>query len=291
MARHVIHNAGGVPFLTLKGNFFVKARQMPDGDTVSFAAASKYKKGSVATNVPVSPSGENTVNIRLQSIDAPEKTQPLGAASRNALLKHLGFTPDSLGLGDDDFTAGGPTTKVSGWLATHGLDGHERPLGYLFRDNPGFHHGKEVSAAEVLSVLKSSANYAQAAKGWAFPAFYENTDETHATLFQKVSAKARAAHKGLWIKDRTTTGFVPTKEALRSDGTLVYPKFYRRVQKWKTQTPNAAAFITWLKAQADGKKLVQGALPSPVPLWRLFEIVNTTKVAVPYDVTRLWFSE
>lgn len=291
MARHFIRNAGGVPFLTLKGNFVVRAGQMPDGDTVSFAAVSKYKKGSVATNVPVSASGKNTVNIRLQSIDAPEKTQPLGAASRDALLRHLGFEPDSLGLGDNDFTASGLTMKISGWLATHGLDGNKRPLGYLFRDNPGFHHGKEVSAAEVLAVLKSSANYVQAAKGWAFPAFYENTDETHAALFQKVSAKARAANKGMWTKDRTTTGFVPTKDALHSDGTLVYPKFYRRVQQWKTNKPNAAAFIKWLKVQADGKKLVQGALPSPVPLWRLFEVVSTTKVAVPYDVTRLWFSE
>lgn len=291
MARHVIRNAGGVPFLTLKGNFVVRAGQMPDGDTVSFAAASKYRKGSVVTNVPVSPSGEKTVNIRLQSIDAPEKTQPLGAASRDALLTHLGFNPDSLGLGDDDFTAGGPTTKVSGWLATHGLDGNGRPLGYLFRDNPGFRHGKEVSAAEILAVLKSSANYVQADTGWAFPAFYENTDETHAALFREVSAKARAARKGVWPEDRTTKGFVPTKVALHSGGTLVYPKFYRRVQQWKANTPNAAAFIKWLKAQRDGKKPVQGALPSPVPLWRIFEVVSKTKVVVPYDVTKLWFSE
>ena len=48
-------------------------------------------------------------------------------------------------------------------------------------------------------------------------------------------------YKGIWAKDRTTTGFVPTKDALHSDGILVYPKFYRRVQQWKANKPNAAA--------------------------------------------------
>jgi endonuclease YncB( thermonuclease family) len=291
VARHFIRNAGGVPFLTLKGNFVVRARQMPDGDTLSFAATSKYKKGSVETNVPVSVTGEKTVNIRLQSIDAPEKSQPLGAASRNSLLKHFGFDPKSLGLSDDDFTAGGGITKVTGWLATHALDGNGRPLGYLFRSNPGFTHGKEIPAEEVLSVIKSSANYMQASTGWAFPAFYENTDESHAALFKKAAEEARAAGKGVWAVDKTTTGFEPTKEALKPGGALIYPKFYRRVEKWTANKPDARAFINWLKSQSDGKKPVQGAFPYPVPLWRLFEVVSTRKVVVPYDVAKLWFSE
>jgi endonuclease YncB( thermonuclease family) len=290
MARQSIRNAGGVPFLTLKGNFVVRAKQMPDGDTLSFAATSKYKKGSVVTNVPVNTSGEKTVNIRLQSIDAPEKSQPLGAASRNALLKHFGFDPERLGLSDEDFTAGGSITKISGWLATHALDANDRPLGYFFRNNPGFTHGKEVPAEEILSVIESSANYTQVSEGWAFPAFYENTDESHAALFQKAAEEARAAGDGVWAVDKTTTGFEPTKDALKSNRALIYPKFYRRVEKWKASRPNAKAFIMWLKNQSDGKKLVQGALPSSVPLWRLFEVVNTREVAVPYDVTKLWFS-
>lgn len=291
MARRSLRNAGGVPFLTLKGIFVVRAGQMPDGDTVSFAAASKYSKGAVNTNVPVNSTGEKTVNIRLQSIDAPEKSQPLGAASRDSLLKHLGFDPKNLGLDDNDFTAGGTIAKVSGWLATHGLDGNGRPLGYVFRTNPGFRHGKEIPAEDILSVIKSSANYMQAATGWAFPAFYENTDEAHAVQFQRASQSARSARKGVWAKDDTAKGFVPTKDALGSKGALIYPKFYRRVEKWKANKPSASAFITWLKGQSDGKKLVQGARPSPIPLWQLFEVASTRKVVVPYDVTKLWFSE
>lgn len=291
MPRRLVRNSGGVPFLTLKGYFVVRARQMPDGDTVAFAAATKYSAGPVATNVPVNTTGDETVNIRLQSIDAPEKSQPMGANCRDALLKHLGFTPGSLGLSDTDFTASGLTKKIPGWIATHGMDGNQRPLGYVFRTNPGFTHGKLIPAAAVLDVLKSSGNYRQASRGWAFPAFYENTDETHAALFQKAAARARDARKGVWAVDATTVGFVPTKDALGIGGALAYPKFYRRVEKWKNAKPNAQAFIHWLKAQGDGKKLVQGALPAPVPLWKLFEAVGARKVAVPYDVTKLWFSE
>jgi len=36
---------------------------------------------------------------------------------------------------------------------------------------------------------------------------------------------------------------------------------------------------------------VQGAEFAPVALWKLFEPVGTKKVRVPYDVTKLWFSE
>lgn len=66
---------------------------------------------------------------------------------------------------------------------------------------------------------------------------------------------------------------------------------FRRVAKWKEAQPNADAFLAWLKAQDDGKKLVAGATPRPVALYKLFEKVSKTEVAVPYDVTRLWFSE
>jgi endonuclease YncB( thermonuclease family) len=291
MAKHALKNAGGVPFLVLKGIFVVKAGHQPDGDTIHFAATAKYTPGSVDTNVPVSPDGSKSKAIRLQSIDAPEKAQPLGAKSRDALLTMLGFKPSSLGLSDTDFTVGGPTQTRVGWLATHGMDGNDRPLGYLFTASPGFKHGAIVTAADVLGAIKASANYRQASAGWVFPAFYENTDETHAAVFQKAAAKARDGKKGVWSKDLTTVGFVPTATALGKNGTLVYPKFFRRVEKWKAAKPNAQAFINWLKTQADGKKPVQGAKPTPVPLWTLFERVSSQKVAVPYDVTRLWFSE
>ncbi|MBC7993903.1 MAG: hypothetical protein H7Z15_11745, partial [Rhizobacter sp.] len=118
MAKPVIHNAGGVPFLVLKGNFVVRDKQMPDGDTIAFAASAAFSPGPVKTKVPVGTDGLSSINLRLQSIDAPEKSQPLGAASRDALLKRLGFDPVKLGLSEDDFTAGGGPVKKAGWIAT-----------------------------------------------------------------------------------------------------------------------------------------------------------------------------
>ena len=88
MAKPILKNTGGVPFLVLKGIFVVRARQQPDGDTVAFAATANFQSGPVNTNVYVSPDGSKTRNIRLQSIDAPEKAQPLGAKSRDAMLKN-----------------------------------------------------------------------------------------------------------------------------------------------------------------------------------------------------------
>lgn len=291
MINAAILNAGGVPFLTLKGHFVARPKQMPDGDTVAFFAGAPYPESPVRTNVPVGGAGSNTVNIRLQSIDAPEKSQPMGAASRDALLGHLGFDISGLGLSDVNFTVTGPIQTVPGWLATHGMDGNERPLGYLFRNDPGFRHGEIVPASSILKVIGASANLLQASKGLAFPAFYENTDESHAAVVARAAEKARSGGRGVWAKDRTTTGFIPTKKDLGTAGALVYPKFYRRVEKWMSAKADAKAFIRWIKSQADGKKLVQGAEASAVPLWKLFEAVGANKVRVPYDVSRLWFSE
>jgi hypothetical protein len=54
---------------------------------------------------------------------------------------------------------------------------------------------------------------------------------------------------------------------------------------------SADAFLAWLRQHPDGKKEVQGAARQPMRLVELFEKVSATEVAVPYDVTRLWFSE
>lgn len=286
-----LRNSGGVPFLTLEGNFVIRARHQPDGDTIHFAASKKYGDPDGLTNVPVDTSGDTSRALRLQSIDAPEKTQPLGADMRDALLGLLGYHRDELGLSDTDFTADGPPVLRKGWLVTHGLDGNGRPLSYLFRDDPGLTHGRYISADEVLEVVHKSVNHRLAARGKAFPAFYENTDEGHAAVFQTAARKARDNALGVWQADVTTTGFEPTPDALGPDGALIVPKFFRRVAKWKEAQPNADAFLAWLKAQDDGKKLVAGATPRPVALYKLFEKVSKTEVAVPYDVTRLWFSE
>lgn len=116
-----IRNAGGLPFLVLEGHFVVRAKQMPDGDTVAFAVSRKYH---------------------------------------------------SLGLA----------------------------------------HGSEVSAAAVESLLKKTENYKQVRGGVVHPAFYENTDEGHALVFQQAAQMARKAGKGIWAVDVTTKGFVPTPD-------------------------------------------------------------------------------
>lgn len=285
-----IRNKGGVPFVVLHGNFVVRQRQMPDGDTVAFAVTQAFKSSLV--KVPVSLDGMATVNLRLQSIDAPEKSQPMGAASRDALLKFLRFKPAGLGISKTDFSATLPAPEFRpGWIVSHGMDSKERVLAYLFVSKPPFAHGASIAAEDLVKYLKSSANYAQVSRGWAFPSFYNNTEETHAVVFQAAAAKARTALRGVWKADVTTTGFIPTKAALGADGALVYPKFYRRVEGWKNASPDATKFIAWLKTQSDGKKLVVGAQRDPVPLWKLFVKKSAQRVAVPYDVLKLWFSE
>lgn len=290
MGRH-IRNDGGVPFLVLRGVFVLRKRQMPDGDTIHFAATTAYKRGPVRTNIPAVPDGSESKALRFQSIDAPEKMQPFGADARDAVLRKIGLDRDKAGLSDEDFTVDDVKITVPGWIATHGMDGNFRPLSYIFADAPGFGHGEIVSAEKLATRLKLSVNYMLAKSGAAYPAFYSNTDEHHAAIFREAAVAARAAKRGVWKHDTTDEGFVPTPEALGKTGTLVYPKFFRRVAKWKRARPDADAFLRWLRGTSDGEKMVEGAAPEPVKLVDIFEKSSRTKVCVPYDVTRLWFKE
>lgn len=286
-----LRNHGGLPFLVLRGHFVVRPGQKPDGDTVSFVAAKPYTAQAVKTNVPVDGDGQKPVNVRLQSIDAPEKTQPLGAWSRDRLLAWLRFKPAALGLTDTDFSASGVEVRSPGWLFTQGMDGNQRPLGYVMKTDPGLKHGSEVPAEALKGLLRRTANHAQTLSGAAFPAFYDNTDEAHALVFQAAARRAREAGRGVWPLDVTASGFVPTPKALGVGGTLVYPKLYRRVADWPTPSANGAAFVAWLKTRADGRKPVVGAQPKPTALWRLLESPSSQRVAMPYDVLKLWWSE
>lgn len=291
MAKAKFRNSGGAPFLVLRGRFVVRARQQPDGDTISFVAEAPFRAGPVSTDIVSSSDNAKAEAVRLQSIDTPEKKQPTGARCRDELLRFLGIDGGAIGLGDADFTANGPTQTSSGWLLTHGMDGNDRALGYVFNANPGFNHGQIISAADVRAVLNRSANFALCKSGWAYPAFYTNTDESHAVLFQDAAAAARGRNLGVWRTDKTATGFIPTPAAVGASGALVYPKFFRRIEKWKSAQPSASKFIAWLKTKPDGRKLVQGAEFDAIPLWELFEKVDARRVCVPYDVTKLWFSE
>lgn len=291
-----LRNQGGLPFLVLRGQFTLRSRQMPDGDTLSFVAHKAYTAQRVKTNVTVRGDGRKPVNVRLQSIDAPEKGQPLGAWSRDRLLAWLGFKPAQLGLADDDFSVNLPAEGLSrpGWLFTHGMDGNQRPLGYVMKTDPGLKHGSEVPAEALQVLLRRTGNDAQVQSGAAFPAFYDNTDEAHALVFQAAAQRARKARRGVWSADATTQGFEPTPQALAgaaASGTLVYPKLYRRVADWPSPKPSSAAFIAWLKTRADGRKPVVGAERDPMPFWKLLVAVDARRVALPYDVAKLWWSE
>lgn len=295
MSRSSIRNAGGVPFLILQGHFIVRSGQQPDGDTLAFAASRAYQARTVKTNIPVDSSAAKTVNLRFQSIDAPEKKQPLGMFSRDGMLKAVGIRPAAIGL-TSDFYANGTSGPVPGWVATQKLDGYQRPLSYLFTQLQGFQHGQEVAAEDLLPVLRQSLNFKQISSGRAFPAFYSNTEESHAVLFQRAAAAARDRQSGgtrtsIWRDDATSSGFIPTPDAVSDSGVLIYPKFYRRIAEWKTPRENASRFLSWLKTTDGGKKLVTGAEPTPIPLWQLFEKLDTKQVYVPYDVTKLWFEE
>jgi hypothetical protein len=66
-----------------------------------------------------------------------------------------------------------------------------------------FKHAQIMSAADIAEVLKSSENYQQVAGGWAFPAFCDNTDESHAVTFAAAAVKARGgAGKVVWKQDQ-----------------------------------------------------------------------------------------
>jgi endonuclease YncB( thermonuclease family) len=245
---------------------FRESKGKPFKPTRAFIGASVGGKSVITTH---KKSGESTVTIRLQGIDAPElhynpsplskqeKSSASGAAlaAFKALNKkyrqHWGETCA------DTLRALLASTKKSELSCT--VDTAVDHPGDVFDK-----YGRLIGDIFVtVKGKKVDINHWLAETGWAFPAFYESMTLPEIDAILKPAQKARENGTGIYPGATNTAGVFDFNLIFRAPksvggfhagedaGTVIFPKFFRRQCSWATRNRAGITSLTfegWLRA-------------------------------------------
>ncbi|MEU6985983.1 nuclease [Streptomyces sp. NPDC046324] len=247
-----------MPMLLIKGFYDIKGSQ-PDGDTVHFTADNPTEWTIVGGGGgrAVEHTALGRAKLRLDAVDALETHygpkrdhQPLkfAHAARDELLKWLGFT-DVQRRPDETVTATTPET-VAGFVLTRGADVHGRCVALAGRGTPPGTSGLEIDVD--VAVLRTTVNHHLLAEGLAYPTFYRSLFTSLRTEMAATAGAARAAGKGLWVSDVTTSGAKITGVASLTDDVVILPKLFRRTMDYlRLDTMPLACFPAYLAGARD----------------------------------------
>ena len=175
---------------------------------------------------------------------ALSKPQRFPCSGRNRIYRSLEVQRGIRSLGDDNLAHGqyheGPYCILSRALEAHG-----RPVAFAFPGDPAGSDGDTVTLRAPL--LRKSLNYKSLAAGNAYPLFYDTLFASLRSTFTTATENARAAKKGLWKDDLSTTGLAAkTADDLEARG-VIFPKLYRRLTSYFDQGGTTlSSFLPWL---------------------------------------------
>ncbi|RKK99035.1 hypothetical protein BFJ68_g9977 [Fusarium oxysporum] len=273
-------------FKLLHGKFVVRNGLQPDGDTIRFKPdnvdfVEELRRGSRGRTTM-----NEGVNIRLEAVDALEKSQELkgATAARDELLRRLGFT-DVRYSGNPPFTINSGDQEISGHVLSNGFDNFGRLIGFVY-EGDGSVHGSDGSVISLdRSLVDESVNTALLSEGYVFPAFYDSLQENLREHLAMKSTAARIAKKGVWLRSK---GFpedpliVETPILANLRKAVLWPKLYRRLEKYleSGRRENLDGFIRWLQedpqSRDDGILLIQSNPPESVRLHNVVEVSGSS---------------
>jgi hypothetical protein len=228
-----------------------------------------------------------SVNIRLEAVDALEKSQQLtgATAARDELLRRLGFT-DMRFSGNPPFTIRSGDQEISGHVLSNGFDSFgTRLVGFIYKGD-GSVRGSDGSVISLdRNLVDESVNAALLSEGYVFPAFYDTLPKDLREYLAIKSLAARTEEKGVWLQSRGFPGDplileTPTLANLRR--AVLWPKLYRRLEKYlESDGPNhLGGFNRWLQedpqSRDDGILLIQRNPPELVRLHNVVEISDNS---------------
>jgi endonuclease YncB( thermonuclease family) len=181
-------------------------------------------------------SADGSVQLRFEAIDAPELhfgqvAQPLGAESRDALLKLMGFSGIQYTNGGLQVSASSPE-RVRGAILSTAAEANGRPVSYVLleRDTAGLKDGSRINVD--ANILRRTMNDKMLENGMAYLTVYNTTPEPHRTFLRGVSATARQAKKGVWAVDKTADFNLENQDSIGPRGQLILPKLFRRATSY-----------------------------------------------------------
>jgi endonuclease YncB( thermonuclease family) len=225
----------GGAFRVIKGAFKIIGKE-PDGDSLRFIPDDAQFVRELKNSSRVRFSSDGSVQLRFEAIDAPElhfgkDAQPLGAESRDALLKLMGFSGIQYANGGLQVSSSSPA-RVRGAILSTAAEANGRPVSYVLleRDAAGLKDGSSIAVDETI--LRRTMNYNMLENGMAYLTVYNTTPEAHRAFLRGVSATARQAKKGVWAVDKTTDFNLENQDSVGPRGQLILPKLFRRATSY-----------------------------------------------------------
>ena len=267
--------------------------KQPDGDSIRFAPDTPDLLDSLRRSWRVRLSGDGSVQLRLEGIDAPEThygalAQPLGAQARDALLELCGF--GEIRRDGEEVVSASPERRPAAILSEL-VDANGRPVSILLVDE-NLPDGEYVEVDE--DTLRRSVNTALLADGSAYLTLYDSCAPPIRARFRGVAADARERLLGVWAEDMTAGFELVDQDSIGPDGRLVLPKLFRRCSDYlRTRTPEET-LRDWLRTHGpperpeDDQVIVGGDVRT-----RLSELVqqNGTSIEFPVDLLDIVFVE
>jgi endonuclease YncB( thermonuclease family) len=241
-------------FLVLKGAFVIIGKS-PDGDSLRFKPDNQNLLFQLKNSSRIKVSADGSVQLRFEAIDAPELhygslEQPLGAKSRDVLLREMGFSNVLL---ENRMVRSSQPKEIRGLILSQAAEGNGRPISYVIVGQFAnvFEDGSRIEVTD--SILEKTLNTLMLQNGMAYYTVYSSTPLSQRNYLRGISAKARAAKRGVWAVDKSL-GFVLQKQTdIDVNGQLILPKFFRRASDYldalgkKEFKGNIKKWLEWTK--------------------------------------------
>jgi len=240
------------PFQAIRGKVVLLGKA-PDGDSVRFDPDDARRLRSLDGFEEGGVSDDGTVQLRLEGIDAPERSyqgeaQPRAEPARDFLLAELGFTDvrfDPRGT----VTRARPATRAA-TILSRAFDPTGRPIAYLLTpddDPPPEGELERVDAA----LLRRSVNARLLEASLAYLLLYDSTPAADRQTLRAIAARAREGGEGVWAADSTASFALTDQASIGPQGALVFPKLFRRATDY-LRDGFEGSFPAWLRQARSG---------------------------------------
>jgi len=242
-----------MPFTLIKGTFHVVGYQ-PDGDSIRFQA-DRRENWSLLGGPAVELKALGHAQLRLEAIDTLETHyeghhQPLELAQAA-----LGFLLAELGIKHVKFNETGirvisAEDGTCGYILARTTEENGRPVAFVFAGNADEDDGTQVFLR--ADRLEDSVNYKLALAGLAYPTYYTGLFWDLRDKITSAVAQARQeGGKGIWPRDKTTSGFIVSSLKSVTDEEVILPKLFRRIVNYMGDGGSIDGFKDYLAAHPD----------------------------------------
>lgn len=208
-----------MPFTLIKGEFVPEAGR-PDGDSIRFRPDNpdpifRLKRRD---RPPRINSNNGTIQLRFEGIDTME-SRALTPHSSDATQSNL----ELCGVPDGTGTA-------RGYILSNQLGPHGRPIAFVYPGDADEDDGASVFLEPARA--RESVNFAQIARGHAYPLFYDTLFSDLRVAFADETKTARTGGDHVWSADATNTGAEYGGPGSLETMAPIFPKLWRRLDTY-----------------------------------------------------------